>query len=151
MKELPEDLYEKITALCGKGDELAENDEHGKAIEKYRTAWKMLPEPRHTWEAATWILSAIGDAYFFSGDFTKAYDSFKEAVVNECPGAIENPFVQLRRGQCALELGDEAKAAECLLGAYMLHGEEIFEEEDPKYFTWLKSKVKPPKGGWKKS
>jgi hypothetical protein len=30
----------------------------------------LLPEPQTDWEAATWILAAIGDANFLGDDFT---------------------------------------------------------------------------------
>lgn len=47
----------------------------------------------------------------------------------------------LRLGQSAFELGKKERATENLLRAYMLEGKEIFEEDDKKYFEFLKSKV----------
>jgi hypothetical protein len=47
-----------------------------------------------------------------------------------------------------MALGDLEGAAEELVQAYMLKGEAIFDGEDPKYLAFLKSKVKPPPGGW---
>ena len=43
----------------------------------------------------------------------------------------------LRLGQCAYELGKQ-EAAEYLMRAYMLAGEEIFEDEDEKYFNLIR-------------
>ena len=48
-------------------------------------------------------------------------------------GGTGNPFVWLRLGQSAFELGNAKQATDALLSAYMLEGDEIFEDEDPKY------------------
>lgn len=58
-----------------------------------------------------------------------------------CPGAIGNPFVHLRLGQAQFELGDMTRAADELARAYMGAGDEIFEEQDPKYLAFLKTKI----------
>lgn len=54
------------------------------------------------------------------------------------PDGLGNPFIHLRLGQCALELGDEDQAKDELIRAYMGDGPGIFEEEEPKYFEFLK-------------
>ena len=38
----------------------------------FQQAWDLLPEPAVQWEAATWILAALGDVYFLSGDYEAA-------------------------------------------------------------------------------
>ena len=47
-------------------------------------------------------------------------------------GGTGNPFVWLRLGQAAFELGMDKQATDALLSAYMLEGDEIFEDEEPK-------------------
>jgi len=63
------------------------------------------------------------------------------------PGGLGNPFIHLRLGQCALEEGHLDEAAEHLARAYMLEGAEILAEDDPKYFEFLKTRLKPPASG----
>ncbi|SHM03275.1 hypothetical protein SAMN02746009_03838 [Hymenobacter psychrotolerans DSM 18569] len=58
-----------------------------------------------------------------------------------CPDAIGNPLIHLRLGQVQYEMGNFAKAKDELMRAYMGQGEEIFEGEDEKYFTFLKQEV----------
>lgn len=65
-----------------------------------------------------------------------------------CPGAIGNPFLHLRLGQCQLELGNNDQAADELTRAYMAEGTTIFQDEDPKYLAFLKTQLKPPIGDW---
>jgi hypothetical protein len=64
-------------------------------------AWDLLPEPKTEWEAATWILAAVGDANFLGADYVAGRDNLATAM--HCPGAIGNPFMHLRLGQCQFE------------------------------------------------
>jgi hypothetical protein len=66
--ELSAAAYARIQALCKKGDALVENDDVAAALVQYWAAWHLLPEPKTQWEAATWILTAIGDANFLDED-----------------------------------------------------------------------------------
>jgi len=45
-----------------------------------------------------------------------------------CPGAIGNPFIHFRHGQCQFELGDLERAADELMRAYLGTGRKIFDE-----------------------
>ena len=136
----------QIDALCAQGDALAEQENYPKAIETYWAAWDLLPEPRTDWEASTWILTAVGDANFLGRDFVAGRDNLGSAM--HCPGAIGNPFIHLRLGQCQFELGDLDQAADNLARAYLPEGKRLFENDDPKYLAFIKSKLTAPDGGW---
>jgi len=141
-KELPDELHERIKRLCAAGDELARAARFYDAVPIYEEALAVLPEPREDWSAATWIYTAIGDAYFLAGDFASAWVPFR--AVMHCPDALGNPFIRLRRGQIYYELGDEHMATQELASAYMLGDTEIFAEEDPKYAEFILPKLEPP-------
>jgi tetratricopeptide (TPR) repeat protein len=144
-RELDGAVYDTITTLCESGDELAEEESYREAIEMYDEAWRLLPEPKIDWEAATWILSAIGDAHFFQRDFEEAREAFMGAV--RAPEGLGNPFIHLRLGQCAFELGMMSHAEDELARAYICEGgKEIFANEDPKYFRHLQTVLEPPVG-----
>jgi len=64
-----------------------------------------------------------------------------------CPDAIGNPFLHLRLGQCCFEKRALDRAADELTRAYMGAGRKIFESDDPKYFEFLKTRIKPPASG----
>jgi tetratricopeptide (TPR) repeat protein len=142
--ELPDDLYKRITALCQEGDAYMKHGNADAALERFHAAWHLLPEPKNDWEAGTWVFSAIGDAWYSKGDHQQALLAFQEAV--QCPDGLGNPFIHLRLGECYFEMGDSPKAQDELTRAYMGGGREIFEEEDPKYFAFLKGVLKPPQG-----
>ncbi len=142
--ELSEKAHDAITTLCNQGDSLAKSGNTISALEKYGQAWEALPEPREQWEAATWILAAIGDVQFSLGQFDHAMASFGHAL--RCAGAMGNPFIHLRLGQSAYELGNMKRADDELTRAYMGAGIDIFKAEDPKYLTRLKGVLKPPAG-----
>jgi hypothetical protein len=138
--ELDDEAHEEIQRLCAQGDELAGTGEHSGALKQYWAAWDLLPEPKTQWEAATWILAAVGDSNFLSGDFVAGRDNLANAM--HCPNAIGNPFLHLRLGQCQFELGNLDRAADELMRAYMGGGAEVFDDADPKYLAFLRTRAK---------
>jgi tetratricopeptide (TPR) repeat protein len=143
--ELPESVRKKIESLSGEGDALARKKNYREAVQKYIDALNLLPEPKTDWEACTWLLTAIGDTNFMAGAYEQARAALSDAM--HCPGAIGNPFIHLRLGESQLELGNKERAADELARAYMGAGKKIFESEDPKYFSFLKTVLKPPADG----
>lgn len=141
-RELNDALHEQIKLLCAEGDEHADAENFEDAVEKYETALKLLPAPVERWEAATWIYTALGDAYFLSGRFNDAAEPLRAVMF--CPGALDNPFIRLRRGQVAFERGNLKVAEQELACAYMLGGEEVFSADDDKYIAFIKPKLLPP-------
>ena len=127
-------LHIRINRFCEIGDTFAAQGEYPQAIEAYQYAWNRRPEPKTRWEAATWILAAVGDAWFLHGDYTCARDKFQAAL--SCPGGSDNAFIHLRLGQALLELGDTTATA-ALQQAHNLGGEAVFADEDPKYLAAL--------------
>jgi tetratricopeptide (TPR) repeat protein len=139
MSVLSEEINEQIQALCAKGDRMAEAKRYAGALKSYWAAWDLLPDPKTDWDAATWILAAVGDSNFLDGDYVAGRDNLSHAM--HCPDAIGNPFLHLRLGQCQFELQTFDRAADELMRAYMGAGPDIFEDEDPKYIRFLQSKA----------
>lgn len=137
--ELHDTIKLNIDRLCGDADALVDEGDYFKAIDLYVEALNLIPEPIEKWEASTWVLTALGEALFFSEDFAGAAEYLKSAM--HCPGAIGNPLIHLRLGQCQLELRNLDKAGDELTRAYMGAGREIFDGEDEKYFNFLSGKI----------
>ena len=137
--ELDDAVYDAVAKFCADGDKLAKRGRYEDAIAEYNKAWKMIPSPQNDWEASTWILAAIADACFLSGFMTSAREALEYAMT--CPKAIGNPFLHLRLGQVLYEAGELDKSADELIRAYMGAGRRIFELDDKKYWTFLKSKA----------
>lgn len=140
--ELPEDIHGNVEMLSQKGSYLAEAGKYKDAETQFIEALNLLPQPIERWEACTWLLTAIGDVNFMQGAYKQAKDALSDAM--HCPGAIGNPFIHLRLGQSQFELGNMDRALDELARAYMGAGKEIFENDDPKYFNYLKTVLKPP-------
>lgn len=139
MESLNQDLYRQIKLLCEQGDDLADEGRFNEALKQYKEAWKLLPEPKEQWEAATWILVAMGDVNFLNGRFRQAVKDLTAALAGI--NAVDNPFIYLRLGQSRLELGEEKAALEALQTAYELGGEDLWDGEDEKYLQFLTGKV----------
>ena len=144
MNELPEIAYAKIKKLCAEGDDLADAGEYAEALSKYWAAWDQLPSPQTNWQAATWILAAVGDVNFLAGDFEAGRDNLSYAM--QCPDGVGNPFLHLRLGQCCFELGDRKRAADELARAFLAEGKRAFAGSDEKYLHFVKSQLQPPEG-----
>lgn len=137
--ELKEDVYNRILDLCSQGDDLVEDSKYAKALGFYSKALDLIPEPKHEWEASTWIYTALGDTCYLKGDFAASKNYLFDAL--NCPDGLDNPFILLRLGESLCELGEVDKAKEYLLRTYMLEGYSIFYSEDDKYFDVIKDDV----------
>ncbi|SMC28919.1 Tetratricopeptide repeat-containing protein [Andreprevotia lacus DSM 23236] len=136
MSVLPAILHDQIVALLDAGDRLFERGDDDGALKKYREAEALLPSERQPWEASTLVLIAIGDTLFQKRDFAAAAEVLLDAL--DCAGGEENPFVHLRLGQCAYELGERDSALESFKEALALGGNDIFEDEDDIYLGLLR-------------
>ena len=142
--ELSDELHSKIVGLTRAGDDSVDAGRYADALSSYHAAWELLPEPKEVWEAATFILVAIGDAHFFSRAYPEALAAYKSALL--CSDGLGNPYIHLRMGESHYEVGDIEPAQDELARAYMGAGAEIFKTEEEKYFDCLKSVLKPPIG-----
>ena len=124
----------EVQQLAERINELMDAEDFGAAVGLCREGLALLGDRRMA-DGAVWFLGTLGDALVGLRDWQGARDAFHDAT--QSPGGIDNPFIQLRLGQCELELGNERPAANGLISAYML-APEIFDEEPPRYLQFLK-------------
>ncbi|MGE3807420.1 MAG: hypothetical protein AB7K24_22375 [Gemmataceae bacterium] len=141
-KTLPKKVHDKITLLSEEGNQLADKGDDAAALQKYKEAWELIPDDKANWEASTWILASTGEVFFRQRNFEKALNLFLRAV--QGPNGLGNPYIHLRIGQLQFEAGNLKGAGDNLTRAYMGAGEEIFEREDPKYLTYLRTILLAP-------
>jgi hypothetical protein len=137
--DIPDEIHQRISSHSATGDQLAADGGFADALTEYNLAWRLVPDPKNHWEAATWLLAASADANFHLQRFDKAKASLQYAMT--CPGGLGNPFLHLRLGQVHFELGDLDAAADELMRAYMGDGREAFADEDPKYLAFLETRA----------
>lgn len=144
--KLDDHIHSQIVKFAEQGNNACDAGDFDKAVELFQKGLDLLPVPIEIWDAATWLLAGIGDAYFLSGKMESALPPLLGAM--RCPRAVGNSFLHLRLGQVQFELGNLIRAADELTRAYMGEGTKIFEGEDSKYFEFLKTKIKSPPEGW---
>lgn len=137
--ELDPGVHDQIAALAEAGDARATVGDYVGAVKQYNAAWRLLPEPKNDWEAATWLLAAIGDCSFQAGYLTSARKALEYAMT--CPGGVGNPFLHLRLGEVYYDQHALDAAADELTRAYMSEGVGIFASEDSKYLEFLRSRI----------
>ena len=138
MTALPAILHEPIQAQLDEGDRLFDRGQFAAALEKYEAARALLPSDPERWEASTWVYTALGDTLFLSRDYAGAHQALQQAL--RCPQGADNPFINLRLGQCEFELGRTQVAQTILKRAFELGGDDVFEDEDEKYRTLVSGK-----------
>ncbi len=147
MSEHLDDLtYNYIAELSERGIKYLDDCNFNAAINCFSEALNLLPQPLEKWEASSWLLGALGDAYFLNGKSQKALEPLLTAM--NCINGVGNPFLHLRLGQVQLDLGNDILAVDELTRDYMGAGKDIFEGEDPRYFNLVKSKIVKPLTGW---
>ncbi|MEL6738316.1 MAG: tetratricopeptide repeat protein [Pseudomonadota bacterium] len=140
MPTLDDHTYAEIARLTDQGQALFDAGKLDEARKLFMQAWMLLPEPQSEWPATTWLAAAIGDIDFLESRYADARQTLQFAML--CPGGLGNPFLHLRLGQSHYELGELDRAADELMRAYMVAGEEIFAAEDPKYRAFLATRAK---------
>jgi hypothetical protein len=133
-------------ALVCKGEDLADMEKDAEALIRFQEAWEALPEPRDEQELAIQILAALADSHFYLGNWEECRKGVQHAF--RCGADVTNSFLRLRLGQALYELGDEQEAANWLVPVYLQEGRKPFENEDPKYLEFFRSRLAPPPGGW---
>lgn len=129
-----------IDELAEEGNALFDKGKYAKAIEAWQKGLDSLDKPLNAQSEAVWFQTSIADALFMQGEYEKAYTYLFEARSNLSGEGYNNPFVMMRLGQCSYELG-KADAKEYLMRAYMLAGEDIFENDDKKYLEAIKALI----------
>jgi hypothetical protein len=145
MDEQSDPIWSEIDRLLAEGEGLLdEDDAEAEALACFQAAWDLLPEPKDRQEQAVRILAAIGDCYFFLGEWDACHRAYQCVVQN----GVMNPFVRLRLGQTFFELGNPAGANDWMVPAYLEEGVALFDDEDPKYLAHVKANLDPPEGSW---
>ena len=131
--ELVDGLYAEITKHSDIGEHYFEDGKYRKALEEYKKAFELIPEPKTDWEASVWTLAAIGDSHYMLREFVSALKVF-EQLMNEYHEE-DNPFARVRYGECLYETGNIEAARKHLQAAFDMEGEEIFDNE--KYLKFI--------------
>lgn len=121
---------EELERLSAWADSRQDAEDYEAVAEIWRSLLDQLPEPALEHPLAMWAHASLGDALFQVGQFEQANAALAQALL---AGATDEAFVWLRKGQSLVELGDEKAGVEALTSAYLLMGDEILDDEDPKY------------------
>ncbi len=94
------------------------------------------------------MFTLLGDIYTQSEDWAQALNAYGDGISANNGKGIGNEHLHFRLGKCYFELGEQDRAADELCRAYMGGGKQIFDNENPRYFEFLKTKIQPGPGGW---
>lgn len=121
---------DRVEKLSRQGSALLDDDWEA-ALATWNDALALVPEPKISYAESTWLYTSIGDAHHSGEQWSQAAEALQAGLA--CPGGNANAYLWLRLGESQFELGRLDDAANSLLSAYMLEGDEIFADEDPQY------------------
>lgn len=137
MQDLEPILKSQVVALCEMAVEMQDEERFHAANRELTKVLELLPEPKSDWKAYSWLVANMADNHFEQKEYTEAYALLVE-VFELGAEADQNPFLLMRRGQCALELEKQDEAVEYLVKAFELGTKEVFEDEHSKYLKLVK-------------
>ena len=144
VSRLPSNVFDPVRAKATEGEAAMAAGDFPAAWSAFVDALQLLPDPVERWNAAGWLLVAMGEIRFRGGKYQTAIDPLQDSM--SCPGTLGNPWVHLRLGQARFEVGEMERAADELARAYMGGAREVFEGHDPKYFALVQKVLRPPAG-----
>lgn len=133
---------ERIDKIAEEGNELYRKGDLDNALKKYSEGYNLIPNPKKLYSESLWFEVAIGDIFFDNKKYDEAIIYYEKAKNNITGNGINNPYILFKYGASAFELNMIIEANEFLLRAYMLSGQDIFNEYDKKYFEFIKQNNK---------
>ena len=137
--ELDDNIYKQILNLCNNGKFKLKIGKNKEAIENYKKALELVPEPKDNWKASFWIYESIGDAYFYDFLYKECLEWMVKAFA--LPDGDKDPFVLLRIGECHYEMGNFEEAKKFLLETRKYDVKNLMGMEDSKYFNLIKGLI----------
>lgn len=115
-----------ILEFLNEGDKLFREKNFLRAIDIYKEAEVLtsLEEDKLTYSD---VKIAIGDALYHVFEYEKALEYFVKAFDNDA--CYDNPYLNLRVGQCYNNLGDSGRAKFYIHKAYEIDGDLLLENE----------------------
>jgi len=129
------EIESQVMLLCRLGYALHDSGDFKNALRKFYSAWALLPKPQSQWREATWVLTALGDAYYSKGDYDNGQRALNSALY--CPEGMGNPVIHIRLGQCLFELGDNKAARAQFSQACENGGDQLVSAQESRYLTLL--------------
>jgi tetratricopeptide (TPR) repeat protein len=133
------ELRKKIGETARTAKSFALKGEYDAAREEYKIALSYLSGDIYSSEYAVMLFCGIGETYFSQKNLPDTLHYFQEALKSE--GGLGDPSIHFRLGQIRYEMGEMKKAKDEFMRAYMGSGDVIFEGEDPKYRSLIKSDI----------
>lgn len=143
MKELGSDnpdLENEIVATVESGNAFEEEGKLEEAFTYYEKAWSMLPEPKLSWEIASWIASCCSSVYFSRGEFEQAKPWSEISLQTRGSSIDTGPLIDL--GMVCLELKQHDEAFQYFDRAYQYGKNRAFQGRPKKYLDYYLGRIK---------
>jgi len=140
LKELSPAAEATLVALSKQAREAELKSNFEEAERLLLAAWAVIPEPKLDYIRGQ--ISSVSMVKFYRDNarFEKARDWLE--IMSRSYGSPTDPYVMLLSGTVAYEAGDLEAAAQVFGSLYAEDGARPFDAIDPKYLTFIKSRVR---------
>jgi tetratricopeptide (TPR) repeat protein len=128
--------YSEAERLGQEADALRERKRDAEALAAYQRAWAAVPEPRHDWDGAKWLLRGIAGLHLERGELDAGIAWLHEA--ERAFFGADDSGTLFKLGRAYLDRGDLATAKAYLRRAWDVSEGRAFRGEDPKYLRLLR-------------
>jgi tetratricopeptide (TPR) repeat protein len=130
-------------AIMAEIDKAYQNKNAGRweeAEKHYLHSWKLFPEPKYGWGMSQMMLYFLAEFYLEWKKYDLAKKWAQEVFKCEPNPGDGTPYLFL--GKIHYEEGQLDEARKHFEKAHEVSGRRVFQDEDPKYFKFLKDKRK---------
>ncbi len=137
--QLPENIYNKVVACVNKAK--AENvaGEYEDALELYRQAETLFPEPAEQYTGACMLYCLLAETLLQLKKEDEAFVQYNRAA--SCADGVNDAKISYQLGLYHLHRGNEKPALQHLQKAYRAGGEEVFTSRAETDRTFFKQHI----------
>ena len=144
VETLDEILFSEIQHCAAIATQHMQDRQAPEAQEQFLQALRHLPEPLGRWNAAGWLLLALGHVAVTRENWDMARQVLTDAMWS--PGVFGNPWAHRLKGQVHLALEEQDRAADDLMRAYRACGPDILEGTDPACLALIEGSLSSGNG-----
>jgi tetratricopeptide (TPR) repeat protein len=142
VKQLDPGIANEILALIKQGFALTKQGDFVAAETYYLSAWEKIPEPKFSWDVSESTLRSVARFYRNASRFEEA-KAWMNKLFDSGSIAPYDAEPCLLLGTIHYEAGELDLARKYLQEADRISKGRAFQDQDPKYYKFLKQKQKP--------
>jgi tetratricopeptide (TPR) repeat protein len=138
MEELTNEIHNQIIKISEEANSFFEKKDYRVAIEKYKEALNLLPNPKYEWDSFSWLHNNIGNSYIELCEWELAFNHLHNSLLT--PQGMQDSLIWFYAAKALFEMNIIEKSETYFVRSYTLDS-EIFQGENIKYKNLALNKI----------